>query len=57
MKGIDPLAKQYLKSLITGYKAKSSLRPNEKDRDNPQLPMKYKITYFDQDNSSMSGSQ
>ena len=40
--------------MIKGYKKnKSALRPTDKDKENPQLPMKYKITYFDRDTSSM----
>ena len=40
--------------MLQGYKKhKSSLRPNEQDKENPQLPMKYKITYFDRDTSSL----
>ena len=47
-KTIDPKAKEALKNLIKGYKkSKSHLRPNQEDKDNPQLPAKYKITYFD----------
>ena len=53
IKTIDPKAKEALKSMIKGYKKhQSSLRPSEKDRENPQLPMKYKIKYFNRDSSS-----
>jgi hypothetical protein len=53
VKGIDPIAKEALKNLIKGYKKnKSKLRPTEEDKANPQLPVKYKITYFDRDASS-----
>ena len=41
-----------------GYKKnKSKLRPTEEDKANPQLPVKYKITYFDRNDSSSSGSK
>ena len=54
LKTIDLKAKEALKSMIKGYKKhQSSLRPSEKDRENPQLPMKYKIKYFDRDTSSL----
>lgn len=32
---------------------KNALRPTEQDKEHPQLPMKYKITYFDRDTSSI----
>ena len=47
-KTIDPKAKEALKNLIKGYKkSKSALRPGQSDKENPNLPAKYKITYFD----------
>ena len=40
--------------MIKNYKKhKSELRPTNDDKANPQLPMKYKITYFDRDSSSL----
>jgi hypothetical protein len=44
--------------MIKGYKkSKSYLRPSENDKANPQLPMKYKITYFDRTETSSVGSR
>lgn len=42
--------------MIKGYKkSKSNLRPTDNDKTNPQLPLKYKITYFDRtENSSVT---
>jgi hypothetical protein len=58
LKGVDPKAKEALRALIKGYKKnRSSLRPNEEDKANPQLPMKYKITYFDKDATSSIDSK
>jgi len=48
IKTIDPKAKESLKKLIKGYKkTKSELRPTEDHKANPNLPIKYKLTYFD----------
>jgi len=58
MNKIDPMAKEALKNLIKGYKKhKSKLRPNEEDKLNPNLPAKYKITYFDRADSSSINSK
>jgi hypothetical protein len=55
LKSIDPKAKEILKNLIKGYKAnKSLLRPTEQDKVNPNLPVKYKITYFNRSESASS---
>jgi hypothetical protein len=57
LKSIDPKAKEILKNLIKGYKAnKSLLRPTEQDKVNPNLPVKYKITYFNRSESASSSS-
>ena len=57
MRGIDPKAKEQLKKLIKGYKKlKSNLRPNEKDEWNPDMPVKYKINYFNRDQSQSGKS-
>ena len=54
LKGIDPKAKEALRAMVKSYKKhKSVLRPSDNDKANPQLPMKYKITYFDRDASSI----
>lgn len=40
--------------MVKSYKSKkSALRPNEDDKANPQLPIKYKLKYFDRDSSSV----
>lgn len=55
LKTIDPKAKQYLKSLIKGYKEnRSILRPTEDDKVSPNLPVRYKIKYFDRNSSASS---
>lgn len=55
LKSIDPKAKEILKNLIRGYKAnKSVLRPTDKDKANPNLPAKYKITYFNRSETASS---
>ena len=54
LKGVDPKAKEALRAMVKNYKKhKSELRPSEEQKANPQLPMKYKITYFDRDSSSI----
>ena len=54
LKGIDPKAKEALRAMVKNYKKhKSQLRPSEEQKANPQLPIKYKITYFDRDSSSI----
>ncbi len=48
VRSIDPKAKEALKNMIKGYKkSKSTLRPSDSEKVNSQLPVKYKITYFD----------
>ena len=55
LKSIDPKAKQYLKTLIKGYKEnKSILRPTEDDKVSLNLPVRYKIKYFDRNSSATS---
>ena len=40
--------------MVKSYKkSKSGLRPNEEDKANPQLPIKYKLKFFDRDTSSL----
>jgi len=57
-KQIDPKAKEALKNMIKGYKkSKSALRPSDEDKANPQLPLKYKITYFDRSENSSINSK
>ena len=57
-KSIDPKAKEALKNMIKGYKkSKSSLRPGQSDKENPNLPAKYKITYFDRSELSSNTSK
>jgi hypothetical protein len=55
-KKIDPMARQAIKSLLKGFKENFSLRPTNKDKENPQLPVKHKITFFDRDTSSSTSS-
>ena len=50
------MARQAIKTLLKGFKENFSLRPNEKDKQNPQLPVKHKITFFDRDSSSIASS-
>ena len=58
VKTIDPKAKQSLKKLIKGYKnSKSALRPTEDDKANPNLPVKYKLTYFNRSEASSTSSK
>lgn len=58
VKSIDPKAKDALKKMVRDYKKiKSILRPTEKDKQNPQLPIKYKITYFEKTESSSASSK
>jgi hypothetical protein len=47
MKLIDPKAKEALKAMIKGYKnSKSALRPTDKEKADPKLPLKYTITHL-----------
>jgi hypothetical protein len=55
-KKIDPMARKAIKSLLKGFKENFSLRPTNKDKENPQLPVKHKITFFDRDASSSTSS-
>lgn len=55
-KKIDPMARQAIKTLLKGFKENFSLRPTNKDKQNPQLPVKHKITFFDRDASSSTSS-
>jgi hypothetical protein len=55
-KKIDPMARQAIKTLLKGFKENFSLRPTQKDMQNPQLPVKHKITFFDRDASSSVSS-
>lgn len=55
-KKIDPIARQAIKTLLKGFKENFSLRPTNKDKQNPQLPVKHKITFFDRDGSSSVSS-
>lgn len=44
--------------MIKGYKkSKSALRPTDEEKNNSQLPMKYKITYFDRTETSSMNSR
>lgn len=43
------MARQAIKTLLKGFKQNFSLRPTQKDKQNPQLPVKHKITFFDRD--------
>lgn len=58
VKTIDPKAKESLKKLIKGYKkSKSALRPTEDDKANPNLPVKYKLTYFNRGENTSTSSK
>lgn len=58
VRSIDPKAKEALKNMIKGYKkSKSTLRPSDSEKVNSQLPVKYKITYFDRSQTSSATSR